>query len=74
VWYRVLPVFLFNSVGVFDHALFGKLPVGKPGKRWLDAVKEDSYQMLKWRDWDVKAHDREKWRSSIKKAKVCFGL
>jgi hypothetical protein len=37
-------------------------------------VKEDSYQMLKWRDWEVKAQDREKWRSRIKKAKACFGL
>jgi hypothetical protein len=38
--------------------MFGKLPVGKPRKRWLDAVKEDSNQMLKWRDWNVKAQDR----------------
>jgi hypothetical protein len=54
--------------------MFGKRPVDKPRKRWLDAVKEDSYQMLKWRDWEVKAQDREEWRSRIKKAKVCFGL
>jgi hypothetical protein len=27
--------------------LFGKRPVGKRSKRWLDAVKEDSYQVLK---------------------------
>jgi hypothetical protein len=26
--------------------MFGKRPVGKPRKRWLDAVKEDNYQML----------------------------
>jgi hypothetical protein len=38
--------------------MFGKRPVGKPRKRWLDAVKEDSYQMLKWRDWEVKVQDR----------------
>jgi hypothetical protein len=35
--------------------MFGKRPVGKPRKRWLDAMKEDSYQMLKWGDWEVKA-------------------
>jgi hypothetical protein len=54
--------------------MFGKRPTGKPRSRWLDAVKEDSYQMLKWRDWEVKAEDREEWRSRIKKAKAHFGL
>jgi hypothetical protein len=24
----------------------------------MDTVKEDSYQILKWRNWDVKAQDR----------------
>jgi hypothetical protein len=42
--------------------MFGKRPVGKPRKRWLDTVKENSYQMLKWKDWKVKAQDREEWR------------
>jgi hypothetical protein len=37
--------------------MFGKRPVGKSRKRWLDAVEEDSYQILKWRDWEVKAQD-----------------
>jgi hypothetical protein len=31
--------------------MFGKCPVGKPKKRWMDAVKEDSYQKLTWRNW-----------------------
>jgi hypothetical protein len=26
--------------------MFGKRPVGKPKKRWMDAVKGDSYQIL----------------------------
>jgi hypothetical protein len=39
--------------------MFGKRPVGELRKRWQDAVKEDSYQMLKWRHWEVKAQDRE---------------
>jgi hypothetical protein len=43
-------------------------------KRWMDAVKEDSYQILKWRNWEVKAQDRDEWRSRIKKAKALFGL
>jgi hypothetical protein len=30
--------------------MFGKRPVGNPKKRWMDAVKEDSYQILNWRN------------------------
>jgi hypothetical protein len=52
----------------------GKRPAGKYKKRWMDAEKEDSYQILKWRNWEVKAQDRDKWRSRIKKAKTRFGL
>jgi hypothetical protein len=54
--------------------MFGIRPVGTPKKRWMDAVKEDSCQILKWRNWDVKAQDRDEWRSRIKKAKTRFGL
>jgi hypothetical protein len=32
--------------------MFGKRPVGKPKKRRMDAVKEYSYQILKWRNWE----------------------
>jgi hypothetical protein len=52
----------------------GKRPVGKPKKRWMDAVKEASYQTLNWRNCEVKAQDRDEWRSRIKKAKARFGL
>jgi hypothetical protein len=54
--------------------MFGKRPVGKPKKRWMDAVKEGSYQILNWRNWEEKARDRDGWRSRIKKAKARFGL
>jgi hypothetical protein len=54
--------------------MFGKRPVGKPKKRWMVAVKEDSYQILNWRNWEVKAQDRDEWRSKIKKAKARFGM
>jgi hypothetical protein len=40
----------------------------------MDAVKEYSYHMLKWRNWEVKAQDRDEWRPRIKKAKAHFGL
>jgi hypothetical protein len=39
--------------------IFGKRPVGKPRKRWMVAVKEDSYQILKCRHWELKAQDRD---------------
>jgi hypothetical protein len=54
--------------------MFGKRPVGKPKKRWMDAVKGDIYQIQKLRNWEEKARDRDGWRSMIKKAKSCFGL
>jgi hypothetical protein len=28
---------------------------------------------MKWEEWEVQAHDREEWRSRIKKAKARFG-
>jgi hypothetical protein len=54
--------------------MFGKRPVGKHKKRWMNTVKEDSYQILKWRNLEVKAQDRDEWRSRIKKAKARLGL
>jgi hypothetical protein len=36
-------------------------------------VKANIHSM-QWRDWEVTAQDREKWRSRIKKAKACLGL
>jgi hypothetical protein len=54
--------------------MFGKRPVGKPKKRCMDAVKEDSYQILNWRNWEVKSKDRDEWKSRIKRAKARFGL
>jgi hypothetical protein len=64
-----------ESQSIIKIAMVGaERPVAKPRKRWLDAVKEDSYQILKWRDWEVKAQDREKWKSRIKKAEASFRL
>jgi hypothetical protein len=54
--------------------MFGKRQIRKHMKRWMDAVKEDIYQILNWRNWEVKAQDRDEWRSRIKKAKARFGL
>jgi hypothetical protein len=53
--------------------MFGKRPVEKPKKRWMDAVKEDSCQILNWRNWKKKARDRDGCRSRIKEARARFG-
>jgi hypothetical protein len=53
--------------------MFGKRPVGKPNKRWMDAVKEDIYQILNWRNLEVKAQYRDEWRSRIKTANPALG-
>jgi hypothetical protein len=50
--------------------MFGKRPVGKPKKRWMDAVKEDSYQILNWRNWEVKA---QRW-TEVENQEGQFGL
>jgi hypothetical protein len=54
--------------------MFRTRTVGKPKKRWMDAVKEDIYQILNCRNWEVKAQGRDEWRSRIKRAKARFGL
>lgn len=54
--------------------MFGKRHVGKPQKRWIDAVKEDSQQILRCRNWEKIAMDRDEWRTRIVKAKARFGL
>jgi hypothetical protein len=53
--------------------MFGRRPVEKPKKRWMDAVKEDSCQILNWRNWEKKTRDRDGWRSRIKEARARFG-
>ncbi|KAJ4450228.1 hypothetical protein ANN_01647 [Periplaneta americana] len=49
-------------------------PIGKSRKRWKDSIKEDCQQLLKCRNWEVRARDREDWRQRIKKARARFGL
>jgi len=54
--------------------MFGKRPVGKPRKRWIDSVEEDSIRLLRRRNWKSLAEDRVQWRAKIKEAKARFGL
>ncbi|PSN39568.1 hypothetical protein C0J52_20621 [Blattella germanica] len=54
--------------------MFGKRPVGKPKKIWIDSVKEIAYQILICRNWQLVVQDREDWRTRKKKVQARFGL
>ncbi|KAJ4443223.1 hypothetical protein ANN_04891 [Periplaneta americana] len=43
--------------------IFGKIPVGSPRKRWLYAVKGDSYRLLRCWNYNARAEDKEDWRT-----------
>jgi hypothetical protein len=48
--------------------------VGKPRKRWKDAVQQDAASFLRCRNWKLAANDRTLWRQKIEEAKARFGL
>ena len=43
-------------------------------KRYMDSVKEDSYQLLQCKNWHRRVLNRQDWRSRIKKAQACHGM
>ena len=45
---------------VMTGVMFGRRPVGKPRKRWMDSVKEDSCQLLQRKNWQ-----KELWIDKI---------
>jgi hypothetical protein len=53
--------------------MFGKLPEGKPKKRWMDAVKEYSYQILKGRNWELKTQDRDDGGRELRRPSPALG-
>jgi len=40
----------------------GRRPVGKPKRRWLCAVEEESKKILGIRNWEREAVARQEWR------------
>ena len=40
---------------VMTGVMFGRRLVGKPKKRWMDSVKEDSYQHFQSKNWQQRA-------------------
>jgi hypothetical protein len=59
---------------VFTGQMFGKRPVGKPRKKCIDSVEEDSITLLRRRNWKGLEDDRVQWRAKIKEAKARLGL
>jgi hypothetical protein len=39
----------------------------------MDSVKEDSYQILNWRNWEVKAQDRDEWVRESRRPRPALG-
>jgi hypothetical protein len=54
---------LYNTIG-------GKRPVGKPKRRWTEAVEDDSKKILGTRNWKREAMDRVGRRVYIHEAKA----
>jgi hypothetical protein len=55
---------------ILESNFIGKRPVGKPRKRWINAVEIDSKEILKLRNWKRESEDRQVWRRHLKKAKA----
>jgi hypothetical protein len=57
-----------------QQTVYGKRAVGKPRKRWEDAVWEDCIKLLGMKAWKTKAKVRQIWRQCIEKVKARYGL
>jgi hypothetical protein len=60
---RIPKKILYSTLG-------GRRCVGKPRKRWIDAVEEDAKKLMGVRNWKGTAQDREEWRGLIREAKA----
>jgi hypothetical protein len=55
---------------ILHTTIAGRRRVGKPRKRWIDAVEEDAKELMGVRNWKRIAQDREEWRGLIREAKA----
>jgi hypothetical protein len=55
---------------ILESNFIGKRPVGKPRKRWINAVEMDSKETLKVRNWKRESQDRQVWRRHLKEVKA----
>jgi hypothetical protein len=58
----------------FMGQMFGKRPVDRPRKRWIDSVEENSITLLRRRNWKSLAEKQLQWTAKVKEAKARFGL
>jgi hypothetical protein len=63
-----------GGLGFYFGVYFPRRAVGKPKKRWEDAVQEDSVKLLGTKAWKTKAKDRQFWRQHIEETKAQYGL
>ena len=43
----------------------GKMPLGRPRRRWEDNIKMDLQEVGGGRDWMEMAQDRDRWRALV---------
>jgi hypothetical protein len=58
------------SKSILESSFIGKRPVDKPRKRWINAVKIDSKEILKVINWKRESQDGQVWRRHLKEAKA----
>jgi hypothetical protein len=56
---------LYNTIG-------GKLPLGKPKRRWIEAVEENAKTILSIQYWEREAVVRRVWRGYIQEARARY--
>lgn len=59
---------------VFTGIIEGERPVGRPRKRWADAVAADAETLLHISNWRTSARNRDDWRKRLEEAKARVGL
>jgi hypothetical protein len=59
---------------VFKAKFGGVRSVGKPRKRWENAVQQDAASFLRCRNWKLASNDITLWRQKIEEAKALLGL
>jgi hypothetical protein len=57
---------------ILDRNSIGKRPLGKPRRKWFNAVEIDSRENVKVRKWKTESLDRKVWRCNLKEAKDRF--
>jgi hypothetical protein len=56
-----------NAYRILVGKLYGRRPLGRPRRRWVDNIKKDLRE-VGWdgRDWIDLAEDRDLWRAYVK--------